>query len=647
MDLARPMATPHTPAMDSEDAVIRYLMEGTAAHTGPEFFAALVKHLAFALGVAGAWVTELSGDRRRLRAFSFWFQDRYIPDFEYAIEGTPCGVVVEKSALFHVPENVIELFPKDPDLPPLNAVSYLGLPLLEAGGSVFGHLAALDVKPLPYTSRAEALLRIFGARAGAEIQRLRFENRIRERERQVSSVLDSAWEAILVLDPAGRIRQANRSCEQKFGIAADKLEGMKFTSLLTKEAAARFEEQTGAAQAQDADGRPWWIGELEVNTTAGRAFPADASLSGFTLDGERLRTMVLRDLHEQREAERRLAALEEESRYLREEIDDLRPVGLMIGESARMRGVFGQIRQVAATEATVLICGETGTGKELVARAIHDASPRGGKALVRVNCGAIPAGLMESEFFGHEKGAFTGATERREGRFARADGGTLFLDEIGELPLDLQVKLLRVLQEGEFEPVGSARTRKVNVRIVAATNRDLAAQVEQGRFRADLFYRLNVFPIQVPPLRERGNDVILLAEAFLERIARKMNRSFRPLPRAARELLCGYSWPGNVRELENVLERAAILSRGDEVVLDEGMFPNRGTPTFREAPDTSSILTVRDLQVLERENLIRALESCSWRVAGKAGAAKLLGVAPSTLTSRMKALGVARPRENS
>jgi transcriptional regulator with GAF, ATPase, and Fis domain len=296
----------------------------------------------------------------------------------------------------------------------------------------------------------------------------------------------------------------------------------------------------------------------------------------------------------------------------------------------------------------VLIHGETGTGKELVARAIHDGSSRRGKPMIRVNCGAIPAALIESEFFGHEKGAFTGATERREGRFALADGGTLFLDEIGELPLDLQVKLLRVLQEGEFEPVGGSRTRKVDVRIIAATHRDLRAESERGRFRADLYYRLNVFPLELPPLRERGEDIILLAEAFTERLGAKLNRRFGRLSREVRETLRRHTWPGNVRELENALERSAILSRTNELVLDPRLFPEPAAAAPPESVNLpgngeDEVLTAWQLESLERANLIRALERCAWRVAGETGAAKLLGVAPSTLSSRMKALGVMRP----
>jgi formate hydrogenlyase transcriptional activator len=320
-------------------------------------------------------------------------------------------------------------------------------------------------------------------------------------------------------------------------------------------------------------------------------------------------------------------------------------MGEMLGQSAAMKELFVSLERVAATDTTVLVLGETGTGKELIARSIHEASARKARPLVRVNCAAIPGTLMESEFFGHERGAFTGATAKREGRFALADGGTIFLDEVGELPLDLQAKLLRVLQEGEFEPLGSARTHKVNVRVVAATNRDLGAMVADGKFREDLFYRLNVFPLRVPPLRERGTDVALLARAFVERFARRMGRRLDlPHPDDLRRLQ-EYSWPGNVRELQNVIERAIILSAGSRLDLSRAL-PRSDTTLSpvesAKADGNGRILSAQEMESLERANIERALTACGGKVSGENGAAQRLGLAPSTLSSRMKALGIVR-----
>jgi transcriptional regulator with GAF, ATPase, and Fis domain len=309
--------------------------------------------------------------------------------------------------------------------------------------------------------------------------------------------------------------------------------------------------------------------------------------------------------------------------------------------------VLRDIQQVADTEATVLITGETGTGKEVMARAIHSNSRRRDHPFVKVNCAAIPATLIESEFFGHEQGAFTGATKKREGRFSLADEGTIFLDEIGELPLDLQGKLLRVLQEGEFEPVGSSHTTRVSVRVLAATNRDLQKETQGGTFREDLYYRLNVFPIHLPPLRERGEDVVLLANTFVQHFSQRMGRTIAPLSPDALRRLTGYHWPGNVRELQNVIERAVITAKNGQLNLDRAVPDDEDKPPspnepFKQEPPT--IRTIQDIQDLERQNILMALNQGGWKVSGEKGAARLLGINPSTLASRMKALGITRPK---
>jgi len=318
----------------------------------------------------------------------------------------------------------------------------------------------------------------------------------------------------------------------------------------------------------------------------------------------------------------------------------------IVGRSQALLAALREVRLVAATDATVLVTGESGTGKELIARAIHESSGRCERALVKVNCAAMPASLMESELFGHERGAFTGATARREGRFALADGGTIFLDEIGELPLELQAKLLRVLQEGEFEPLGSSRTRKVDVRVVAATNRDLQAEVRTGRFREDLYYRLSVFPLRVPALRERLDDIPLLVEAFLQRLAKRLGRSFDPPGDESLRCLRAHAWPGNVRELQNVVERAAISAGGSRLDFARALpAASGGQPAGAAESARRRVLTIGELQQIERNNLLLALELTGWRVSGDAGAAQLLGINPSTLASRIKALGLQRQRQ--
>jgi transcriptional regulator with GAF, ATPase, and Fis domain len=302
-----------------------------------------------------------------------------------------------------------------------------------------------------------------------------------------------------------------------------------------------------------------------------------------------------------------------------------------------------QIRLVGPVNASVLITGESGTGKELVARAIHERSSRKGRALIKLNCSAVPEALFESEFFGHVKGAFTGALKDKPGRFELADGGTLFLDEIGEVPLAMQAKLLRVLQEQELERIGDTRTRRVNVRIIAATNRDLRKEVDAGHFRQDLFYRLSVFPIEVPPLRERREDIPLLAAHFVRQSARRMNRANPKIDQVALAELAAYDWPGNVRELQNTVERAVILSQGGALRFDL-VGPNiTGAPRPRAQHTLKTDLLTRDeLKRQERDAIAAALKQTGGKVFGPGGAAELLGTKPSTLTSRIRALGLNR-----
>ena len=330
--------------------------------------------------------------------------------------------------------------------------------------------------------------------------------------------------------------------------------------------------------------------------------------------------------------------LEEEINYLRDEVSEVRGPGDLIGESSSLRKVQQQIDLVAPTQATVLITGESGTGKELVARAIHERSPRCEGPMITVNCGAIPEALFESEFFGHVRGAFTGAQRDKPGRFELASGGTFFLDEIGELPLPMQAKLLRALQEQEIERVGDTKARKIDVRILAATNRNLAAEVEGGRFRQDLFYRLSVFPIDNPPLRERREDIPRLAEHFIQVAAKRMNRRPPKFTKAAARQLADRDWPGNVRELQNAVERAVILSQGGPLLFDEPSIQSKtkATPLAHE----TSMLTRSELKRRERESIVAALKESGGKIFGAGGAAEQLEMKPTTLASRIKKLGI-------
>jgi len=350
------------------------------------------------------------------------------------------------------------------------------------------------------------------------------------------------------------------------------------------------------------------------------------------------------------EIQRLKAQLEQQNTYLEEEVVEARAFGDLIGQSAALRQIVSQIDLVAPTEASVLILGDTGTGKELVAREIHHRSPRKDKPLVRVNCASIPKELFESEFFGHVRGSFTGAIKDRAGRFEAAEGGTILLDEIGEVPLEMQSKLLRVLQEKRYERVGDDRTHQANVRILAATNRDLKQAVASGRFREDLFYRLNVFPIRVPALKERKEDIPLLAKHFVERSVKELRCPKPRLTRSAITQLQNYDWPGNIRELRNVIERAVILARGGVLRFDLPVF-QAGVPALPSRPVSAAgappkFFTEAEMRQHERDNLVAVLEQAGWKIKGADGAAELLGVKPTTLLSRMKKMGLRRPGKN-
>ena len=347
------------------------------------------------------------------------------------------------------------------------------------------------------------------------------------------------------------------------------------------------------------------------------------------------------------EIERLRSQLERENRYLREEIREAHAFGEIIGTSAAMHKLLEQVALVAPTDASVLVQGESGTGKELVARAIHERSQRAEHSLVKVNCAAIPRELFESEFFGHVKGSFTGALKDRVGRFQLANQGTHFLDDLGEIPLELQGKLLRVLQEGQLERVGDDQTKRVDVRVIAATNRHLAAEVAAGRFRQDLYYRLSVFPIEVAPLRERREDVAALTEHFLRQACRQMNRPTLALSPQHLDQLQRYDWPGNVRELQNVIQRAVIGAQRNRWRLDDLLVPRERLKTMATsaaAGADESVLTKARLRELEAENLSAALERTNWKIYGPRGAAELLAMKPTTLASRLKRLGISKPR---
>jgi PAS domain S-box-containing protein len=610
---------------------LRAIYEGTAAALGEGFFHSLVNNLAKALGVEYAFVSEFCADRTKVRTLAFWAGDRLKDNFEYAIAHTPCETVLA-GEIYHCADNVADRFPLHRgDLEGLGVQSYLAIPVTSAGGEVLGHLAVMDRKSMPLERIDLSVFKVFGTRAGAELERLRMERVLQDNEERLRDLFDEAPIAYVYEGLDSKLLRVNRTAMKSLGITAEQVEGLYGRDFVPKtpDAQRRLKDAFDSVgkgidtsgvvlelRRKD-NGKPLWIKWWS------RPDPG----------GTYTRTMFI-DITEQVLMEREKARLEAQNVYLQEEIKGTHNFEELIGSSTSLKKVLKNVERVAPTDSTVLITGETGTGKELIARAIHNLSPRKDKPLVKVNCAAIPSGLMESELFGHEKGAFTGALTKKMGRFEVADKGTIFLDEIGELPLDLQSKLLRVLQEGEFERVGGTQTFKVNVRVIAATNRDLEQLCKTGQYRADLYYRLNVFPIQLPSLREREGDIPLLAQYFVRKFAASFGKKILRIPEQLMTSLQLYQWPGNIRELEHVIERAVILSEGPELEFVDWLSPSD--------KKTGMAKTVT-LEEMERQHIRDVLEQTNWRVSGPRGAAEVLGLKPTTLEARMKKLSIVRP----
>ena len=571
----------------SDDAALREIVEGVESETGDRFFYSLVKHLASALGCEYAFVSELLEDRLRFRTRAVWGRGNFMENFESPLDGTPCEAVLNGKSSHH-PERICQLFPADAGLKKWGVESYCGVPLLDSAGTVVGHLAILSEQPMLDGPRGLATMRIFAARARAELERLRTEDALRRAnealvrsEERFRDLFDEAPIAYVHEGLDSRFIEANRTAMRILGLKPEEVAGTTGKSLVpdTPDAQRRLSEwldsmgrgtaTTGTVleMRRKNDGKPVWI------QCWSRPAP----------DGSYTRTMFI-DVTDRVLMEREKARLEAQNTYLIEEIKETHNFEEIVGQSRALAEVIEKVKLVASTDSSVLILGETGTGKELVARAVHSNSERRNRPLVKVNCAALPVGLIESELFGHEKGAFTGATDRRIGRFELAHGGTIFLDEIGDMPPDLQAKLLRVLQEQEFERVGGSNLIKVDVRVIAATNRDLFRSASEGTFRQDLYYRLNVFPVQLPPLRERREDIPPLVHYFVRRFSLKIGRKITRIQRETMERLVSYSWPGNVRELENVIERAVILSRGVELEVAPGVLPEMEAVAPSPAP---------------------------------------------------------------
>ena len=627
--------------------LLQHLAEGTAAVTGSDFFRSLVHHLASALNVRYAFVTQCTDEAStRVRTLAFWMGKEFGENFEYTLAGTPCENVINGNVCCY-PNSLQTLFPKDVGLAEWGAESFLGIPIRDSYQNILGHIAILDREPMSEKPHGLSVLKIFAARAGAEMEREKAVHSLRKSEERFRALFESAPIGVSINDNIGRFMHVNKSFQDMLGYTEEELKGMSFKEIT-------FAEDLNESKRLFTELVEGNIGDFRIEKRYakkdGRLIWANTICSSIRDDdGNFMYTFAMvEDITERKHAEQALQEalfeveqlknrLEIENVYLQEEIKTEYNFEEIVGQSEPLKKALRNVEQVAASDSTVLIYGETGTGKELIARAIHNLSGREERPLVKVNCGAISAGLVESELFGHEKGAFTGALQQRVGRFELADGGTIFLDEVSELPLDTQVKLLRVLQEGEFERVGSSNPIRVNVRVIAATNRNLTEAVKKGSFRTDLFYRLNVFPIEVPPLRERKSDIPLLTNFFLTKFAKKINKQFKPISKDTMDRITSYRWPGNIRELQNVIERAVVLSQGSEIQIDESLL----------GLNVSSELTMdQTLEDVERSHITSILEKTNWVIDGEKGAASILKINPSTLRSRMQKLGIKKRHPN-
>ena len=530
---------------------------------------------------------------------------------------------------------------------------------------VLGVLGILTREPID--ERAFAWLGTFANQAAVAISNTRaFEEleraheALRESGARSSAILETSLDCIVTANHEGRILEFNQAAEKTFGYRRAEVIGKLLAETIIPET-MRDRRSHGLTRIVEA-GESQLLGsriELIARRADGSEFPIELAMSRVALPGPPIFTGFIRDITERKRAEEEVARLrrqlELENAYLNEQVKERLTFTETVGTSPAFLEVLQQVDMVARTDAAVLITGESGTGKELAARAIHERSSRRGRPLVTVNCASVPRELFESEFFGHVKGAFTGAVRDRIGRFQLADGGTIFLDEVGEIPLELQSKLLRVLQDQQVQRVGEDQVRQLDVRVIAATNHNLKEECEAGRFRRDLYYRLSVFPIELPPLRNRSEDIPLLAMHFLDVAARRLNCPNVALTDQALEQLMAYGWPGNIRELRNVIERALILSQHGPLRIDLVLGNSAAVASSRqtrraddvvEAPGHSAgskVLSQVELARHERDNIIAALEQADWRISGIGGAAEILGVKPTTLASRLKRFGIERP----
>jgi len=610
----------------SELAILRALVEGAAHYTGEDFLRSLVRNLCNATDVLNGFIAEFNQDKTRVRSLAFWMNGEFIDNQAWELEGTPCEEVLH-GKLCHYPSELWRTFPKEAGFE-----SYLGVPLEDNDGHILGHLAIFDTRTMPETPKLLYTFRLFAARAAGELHRMRVEEQLRLSEQRFKDLFNEAPIAYIHEDTDTRFLEVNHAAMRILGITPEQALGLLGSSFIPdtieaqrklKKAFQTIEDGTNSdgvileLRRKDNDQPIWiqWWSKLDANR-------------------QYMRTMFI-DITERVLMEQEQARLQAQNLYLQEEIKSTHNFDDIVGRSPTLRSLLNQVQRVAQTDASVLIQGESGTGKELIARAIHAASPRKNRPLIKVNCAALPSSLIESELFGHEKGAFTGATSKRIGRFELAEGGTLFLDEIGEIPLEVQVKLLRVIQEREFERVGGQMPIKMDVRVITATNRNLLQEVAGKKFREDLFYRLNVFPLTTPPLRERLEDIPLLVKFLIGKLGPKIGKKIEGVSANSLQRLQNYRWPGNIRELENLIERAIILADAPILEIEPDQLPTVSDKDIKTVHSSDA-----SLNAVAKQHILNILEQTRWMIEGPNGAAQLLNIKPSTLRYRMQKLGI-------
>ncbi len=625
-----------------EEELLRNVSRATSGLVGQDFFEAITEHVTLTMGVKTCIVTECTDVlKTRVRTLAYTKDSKLSENIEYDIEGTPCKLVMAgKGSEIFIPTGCDKTYPKEAGYD-----SYVAVPIYSpSNGDVLGHIAALDDHPMTIEKNQTSILQIFAARAGAEMDRIKAEEKLKIANSQLQVLLkesDQRFRDLFEEAPIAYVHEgldskfikANRAALRILGVKPEEVPETYGSSLVpdTPDAKRRLKEAfESIGHGTDTSGVVLELRRKDNGKSIWIQWWSNPDVGGqFT------RTMFI-DITERVMMEQEQARLKAQNQYLQEEIKLNYNFEEIISKSIKFQKVLKQIEQVASTDATVLILGESGTGKELIARAVHNISNRSKRPLVKVNCATLPANLIESELFGHEKGAFTGALDRKIGRFELADGGTVFLDEIGELPVELQAKLLRVLQEGEFERLGNPKTMKVNVRVIAATNRNLQQAIEKKEFREDLYYRLNVFPITCLPLRERKEDIPLLVKHFCQKHEGKIGKKVSSISTKIMDALMDYDWPGNIRELENIIERALILSRDGELEYGDWV------PTKKA--HSNGKVKVNTMEEVEKDHILSILRQTNWKISGEKGAAKMLGLNATTLEARMKKLGIVREK---